>query len=59
MVNWIFWKREFVGKNVASADTIRVFFKDGQVDSIVVKGGAEGVFEPLEGSAPPVSAENP
>jgi len=52
-------KGEFVGKNVASADTIRVFFKDGQVDSIVVKGGAEGVFEPLEGSAPPVSAENP
>ena len=50
---------EFVGKNVASADTIRVFFKEGQVDSIVVKGGAEGVFEPLEGSAPPVSVENP
>ncbi len=39
---------EFVGKNTASADTIRVFFKDGQVDSIVVKGGAEGVYAPLE-----------
>ncbi len=41
----------FVGKNTASADTIRVFFKEGQVDSIVVKGGAEGRYEPLPDSS--------
>lgn len=34
------------GVNVASADTIRIFFKEGEVDHISVKGGSEGTYYP-------------
>ncbi|NOX37790.1 MAG: hypothetical protein GXO78_09675 [Calditrichaeota bacterium] len=34
------------GVNTATADTIRVFFKSGELDSIAVKGGAQGTFYP-------------
>lgn len=34
------------GVNVASADTIRIFFKEGEVDRISVKGGSEGTYYP-------------
>ncbi len=44
-------KGKWVGKNTASADTIRVFFQEGKVDSIVVKGGAEGIYAPLDGAS--------
>ena len=43
-----FLKNEEVvqGVNNASADTIKVFFREGEVDIIQVKGGAEGVYKP-------------
>ena len=34
------------GVNVASADTIRAFFTEGELDSIAVMGGAEGTYYP-------------
>ena len=34
------------GVNTATADTIRVFFKSGELDSIAVNGGAQGTFYP-------------
>lgn len=34
------------GVNVASADTIRIFFKEGEVNHISVKGGSEGTYYP-------------
>lgn len=34
------------GINVASADTIKAFFKNNEIDSIAVIGGAQGVFYP-------------
>lgn len=39
-------KGEEQGVNVASADTIRIFFKEGEVDHISVKGGSEGTYYP-------------
>ncbi len=39
-------KEEDRGINVASADTIKAFLKDNELDSIAVIGGAEGVFYP-------------
>ncbi len=34
------------GTNVASADTIKAFFKNNEIDSIAVIGGAQGIFYP-------------
>ncbi len=34
------------GINSASADTIRIYFKKSEVDSIVVKGGSQGIYYP-------------
>ena len=34
------------GHNVSTADTIFIFFKEGEVDSIRIKGGADGTFYP-------------
>lgn len=34
------------GVNTASADTIRIYFRDSEVDSIAVIGGAQGIFYP-------------
>jgi hypothetical protein len=34
------------GVNSASADTIRVYFVEGEVDLIEVQGGSEGVYKP-------------
>jgi lipopolysaccharide export system protein LptA len=34
------------GINVASADTIKAFFKNNEIDSIAVIGGAQGIFYP-------------
>ncbi len=39
-------KEEDRGINVASADTIKAFLKDNELDSIAVIGGAQGVFYP-------------
>jgi lipopolysaccharide export system protein LptA len=39
-------ERVVQGVNNASADTIKVFFKDGEVEYIEVIGGAEGVYKP-------------
>lgn len=36
------------GVNVASADTIRLFFKGGEVDHISVKGGSQGTYYPVD-----------
>ncbi len=36
------------GFNVASADTIRLFFKEGELDHISVHGGAQGIFYPVD-----------
>lgn len=41
-------EEESKGLNTASADTIKAFFTDGQLDSIDVKGGAQGVFYPSD-----------
>jgi lipopolysaccharide export system protein LptA len=38
--------QEYVGTNSASADTIKAFFKNNELDSIVVIGGAQGTFYP-------------
>jgi len=40
--------REEKGLNVASADTIKVFFKNSELDSIDVKGGSQGVYYPVD-----------
>lgn len=40
------------GVNTATADTIRVFFTDGELDSISVKGGAQGVYYPANYKKP-------
>jgi lipopolysaccharide export system protein LptA len=34
------------GINSASSDTIRIYFKEGEVDSISIFGGVEGIFYP-------------
>lgn len=34
------------GWNEATADTISIFFKEGEVDSIRIRGGAQGVYHP-------------
>lgn len=34
------------GMNQATADTISIFFKEGEVDSIRIRGGAQGVYYP-------------
>jgi len=39
-------KEEDRGINVASADTIKAFLKDNELDSIAVIGGAQGTFYP-------------
>ena len=36
------------GRNEATADTISIFFKEGEVDSIRIRGGAQGVYHPRE-----------
>jgi len=36
------------GANYATSDTIRVFFKEGELDSIQIRGGAEGIFYPSD-----------
>ena len=36
------------GLNVASADTIKVFFKNSELDSIDVKGGSQGIYYPVD-----------
>ncbi len=36
------------GINTASADTIRIYFKGGEVDNISVKGGSQGIFYPAD-----------
>lgn len=36
------------GLNVASADTIKVFFKESELDSIDVRGGSQGVYYPAD-----------
>lgn len=39
-------KKEDRGINVASADTIKAFLKENELDSIVVIGGAQGTYYP-------------
>jgi hypothetical protein len=41
-------KEEEQGVNVASADTIRLYFKEGELDNISVKGGSQGIYYPAE-----------
>jgi lipopolysaccharide export system protein LptA len=41
-------KNENKGLNTATADTIRAFFSKGQLDSIDVKGGSQGIFYPSD-----------
>ncbi|MFZ0389327.1 MAG: LptA/OstA family protein [Calditrichia bacterium] len=41
------------GRNVASADTIKIFMKSNELDSISVIGGAEGTYYPQNYSAGP------
>lgn len=36
------------GVNFATADTIVIFFAEGELDSIKIKGGAEGIFYPSD-----------
>lgn len=36
------------GFNVASADTIQLFFKEGELQRIRVRGGAQGIFYPVD-----------
>ena len=36
------------GINTASADTIRIYFKEGEVDNISVKGGSQGTYYPVD-----------
>jgi hypothetical protein len=40
--------QEEKGLNVASADTIKVFFKNSELDSIDVKGGSQGIYYPVD-----------
>ncbi len=40
------------GLNVASADTIRAFFKSNELDSIAVIGGAQGTYYPEDYKGP-------
>ena len=40
------------GINVASADTIKAFFKNNEVDSISVIGGAQGIYYPEDYKGP-------
>ncbi len=37
---------EYQGANFATADTIRIFFKQGKLDSITIIGGAQGIYYP-------------
>jgi lipopolysaccharide export system protein LptA len=41
-------EKEEKGLNVASADTIKVFFKNSELDSIDVKGGSQGIYYPVD-----------
>ncbi len=41
-------EQEEKGLNVASADTIKVFFKNSELDSIDVKGGSQGIYYPAD-----------
>ena len=41
-------EQEEKGLNIASADTIKVFFKNSELDSIDVKGGSQGVYYPVD-----------
>lgn len=41
-------EEEEKGFNVASADTIKVFFKNSELDSIDVKGGSQGIYYPAD-----------
>lgn len=41
-------EKEEKGFNVASADTIKVFFKNSELDSIDVKGGSQGIYYPAD-----------
>jgi lipopolysaccharide assembly outer membrane protein LptD (OstA) len=41
-------EQEEKGLNVASADTIKVFFKNSELDSIDVKGGSQGIYYPVD-----------
>ena len=34
------------GINTASADTIRIYFREGELDRIAVKGGSQGIYYP-------------
>ncbi|RMF69029.1 MAG: hypothetical protein D6743_02570 [Calditrichaeota bacterium] len=34
------------GANFATADTIRIFFQEGKLDSINIRGGARGTYYP-------------
>jgi lipopolysaccharide export system protein LptA len=34
------------GLNNASADTIRMFMKEGKIDSVDIRGGVEGIYKP-------------
>jgi lipopolysaccharide export system protein LptA len=37
-----------IGRNVASADTIKAYFQNNELDSIVVIGGSQGIFYPKD-----------
>jgi hypothetical protein len=41
-------EEEEKGLNIASADTIKVFFKNSELDSIDVKGGSQGIYYPVD-----------
>ncbi len=43
---------EAQGVNVASADTIKIFLKDNELDSIAVIGGARGTYYPADFKGP-------
>lgn len=45
-------KEEERGVNTASADTIKAFFTDNELDSIVVIGGSQGTFYPRDYQGP-------
>ncbi len=45
-------KEEDRGINVASADTIKLFFKKNELDSISVIGGAQGIYYPEDYKGP-------
>ena len=41
-------ENEDKGLNTATADAIRAFFSNGQLDSIGVKGGSQGIYYPSD-----------